>query len=49
VSIKSLSLALGLAAFPAVATAQVLDLGGGSVFSKPINPTNYGRTNGWYW
>jgi len=49
VNIKSLSLALGLAAFPAVASAQVLDLGGGGAFTNPINPSNAGRTNGWFW
>lgn len=48
-SIKSLSLALGLAAFPAVASAQVLDLGGGGAFTQAINPSNAGRTNGWFW
>lgn len=48
-SIKSLSLALGLAAFPAVASAQVLDLGGGGAFTQPINPSNAGRTSGWFW
>ncbi len=48
-SIKSLSFALGLAAIPAVASAQVLDLGGGGAFTNPINPSNAGRTNGWFW
>lgn len=48
-SLKSLSLALGLAGLPAVASAQVLDLGGGGAFTNPINPTNAGRTNGWFW
>lgn len=48
-SIKSLPLALGLVAIPAVASAQVLDLGGGGAFTNPINPSNAGRTNGWFW
>lgn len=43
VSIRSLSIALGLAAFPVVASAQVLDLGGGGSFSQPIVATNSGR------
>lgn len=48
-SIKSLSLAIGLIAMPAVASAQVLDLGGGGAFTNAINPSNAGRTNGWFW
>jgi len=49
VNIRSLLLALGFAAFPAVSSAQVLDLGGGGAFTNPINPTNTGRTLGWFW
>jgi len=50
VSLKSLSLALGLAAIPVVASAQVLDLGGGGSFSQPITASNAGRGAGsWFY
>lgn len=49
-SFKSLSLALGLAAIPVVASAQVLDLGGGGSFSQPITASNAGRGAGsWFY
>jgi hypothetical protein len=44
-----LSIALGLAALPVVASAQVLDLGGGGSFSQPIGASNAGRTSGWFY
>ncbi len=50
-TLRSLSLALGLAVGPTVAGAQVLDLGGGGAFTNPITPTNAGRTSAgtWFW
>ena len=48
-NIKSLSLALGLAAIPAVGSAQVLDLGGGGAFTNTITPANAGRSVGEFW
>ena len=48
-SIRSFSLALGLTALPVVASAQVLDLGGGGSFSQPIGASNVGRTSGWFY
>lgn len=48
-SLKSLSLALALGVLPAVTSAQVLDLGGGGAFTQAINPSNAGRTSGWFW
>ena len=48
-SIRSLSIALGLATLPVVASAQVLDLGGGGSFSQPIGASNAGRTSGWFY
>ena len=47
--ISTLSLAVGLAAFPVAASAQVLDLGGCGAFTQPIGATNAGRTNGWFY
>jgi hypothetical protein len=45
-----LSLAVGLAAFPVAASAQVLDLGGGGAFTQPISASNAGRTSGgWFY
>jgi hypothetical protein len=49
VRLRSLSLALGFAAFPVAASAQVLDLGGGGAFTQPISASNAGRTNGWFY
>jgi len=50
VSLKSLSLVLGLAVVPAVASAQVLDLGGRRTFKKPITASNAGRGAGsWFY
>jgi hypothetical protein len=49
VSIKSLFLAIGLAALPAAVSAQILDLGGGGAFTNAINPSNAGRATGWFW
>ena len=46
--ISSLAFAVGLAAFPVAASAQVLDLGGGGAFS-PLTATNAGRTSGWFY
>ena len=48
-SIRSLSMALGLAALPVVASAQVLDLGGGGSFTQPISASNAGRASGWFY
>jgi len=42
-------MALGFAALPVVASAQVLDLGGGGAFTQPIAASNAGRTSGWFY
>jgi hypothetical protein len=49
VRIHSLSLAIGLAAFPVAASAQVLDLGGGGAFTDAITANNTGRAAGWFY
>jgi MYXO-CTERM domain-containing protein len=48
-AIRLASLALGLAIAPTVATAQVLDLGGGGAFTNTISPGNTGRATGAFW
>ena len=47
--ISSLSLAIGLVASPVIASAQVLDLGGGGAFTDPITASNAGRAAGWFY
>ena len=47
--ISSLSLVIGLVAFPVAASAQVLDLGGGGAFTDPITASNAGRATGWFY
>jgi hypothetical protein len=49
VKIHSLTLAIGLAAFPVAASAQVLDLGGGGAFTDAITANNTGRAAGWFY
>jgi len=49
VRISSIALAIGLAAFPVAASAQVLDLGGGGAFTDPITASNATRTTGWFY
>jgi hypothetical protein len=46
---KASCLLAGLLALPAIASAQVLDLGGGGAFVNPITATNLGRDAGWFW
>lgn len=42
-------IALGVVAIPDVASAQVMDLGGGGAFTNLISPTNVGRDVGAFW
>lgn len=46
---RTLALALALAVLPALAPAQVLDLGDGGAFTNTISPSNAGRTVGAFW
>jgi hypothetical protein len=47
-SLRGLSLIATLA-LPAVAAAQVLDLGGGGSFVSPVTASNAGRSVSWFW